>query len=176
MFETRIIKIKRNGGGLVPISLERLKVPDEFMLTQEEIIGEAVQFLNQNGWTAHVESTMGGHDIQAEKMEWTVYVKCKGSRGKRQQEGMVYDNTQLRSNAADQVEKLMRIQEEAETPSLFVMANPGLDRMKWIVSKLSGGLDKLDIIRMWIYPDGVVKWDVPAHLLHVAKSLEIEKN
>jgi hypothetical protein len=168
--------MKGNGGGLVPISLERLKVPDEFILTQEEIVEEAVQFLNKNGWNTHVESTVGVHDIRAEKMVWSAYVKCKGSRGKRQQEGMVYDNTQLRSNAADQVEKLMRIQEEAETPSLFIMANPGLDRMKWIVSKLSGGLDKLDIIRMWIYPDGVVKWDVPVHLLHVVKPLGIERN
>ncbi|OLN21588.1 hypothetical protein BTO30_13985 [Domibacillus antri] len=159
----------------MPISLERLKVPDEFVLTQEEIIEEAVRYLKKNGWTARVESSIGGHDVQAGKMEWTAYLKCKGSRSKRQKEGMVYDNTQLRANAADQVEKLMRVQEDADTPSLFIMACPGLDRIKWIVSKLSGGLDKLDIIRMWIYPNGVVKWDIPPHLLHVAKSLGIEK-
>ncbi len=160
----------------MPISIDRLKVPDEFVLTQEEIIEEAVHYLTFSGWTVQIETAAGGHDIAAEKNGWTAYVKCKGSRGKRQQEGMVYDNTQLRSNAGDQIEKLMRIQEEALTPSLFIMANPGLDRMKWVISKLENGLDKLDIIRMWIYPDASVKWDVPPHLMYIAKTLGIEKN
>ncbi|OMP66928.1 hypothetical protein [Domibacillus epiphyticus] len=160
----------------MPILLERLKVPDEFVLTQEEITNTAVRYLTENGWTIPVESSVGGHDVKGEKMEWTAYLKCKGSRSKRQKEGMVYDNTQIRSNVADQIEKMMRIQEDAQTPSIFIMANPGVDRVRWVVSKLTGGLDKLDIIRMWIYPNGVVKWDIPPHLIYVAKSLGIEKN
>ncbi|WP_046176143.1 hypothetical protein [Domibacillus indicus] len=160
----------------MPISLDRLKVPDEFVLTQEEVITAVSEYLTAQGWTVQVETQAGGHDLAASKEEWKAYIKCKGSRGKRQQEGMVYDNNQLRGNTGDQIEKLIRVQGEAESPSLFIMANPGLDRMKWIVSKLEGGLDKLDIIRIWVYPDRTIKWDFPAHLLYISRSLGIEKN
>lgn len=160
----------------MPISLDRLKVPDEFVLTQEEVIEAVMDYFIKHGWTVQIEAASGGHDLVADKQEWNAYIKCKGSRGKRQQEGMVYDNTQLRGNTGDQIEKLIRVQGEAENPSLFIMANPGLDRMKWVVSKLETGLDKLDIIRMWIYPDRTIKWDIPAHLLRIARKLGIEKN
>lgn len=160
----------------MPISLERLKVPDEFVLTQEEVLEAVTEHLMAQGWTLQLEAAAGSHDLIAAKQDWYAYIKCKGSRGKRQQEGMVYDNNQLRGNTGDQIEKLIRAQGEAEHPSLFIMANPGLDRMKWVVSKLETGLDKLDIIRMWVYPDRTIKWDIPAHLLQIARMLEIEKN
>ncbi|MET1031617.1 hypothetical protein [Domibacillus tundrae] len=160
----------------MPISLDRLKVPDEFVLTQEEVIKAVIDYLITHGWTVQLEAAAGGHDLVAAKQEWNAYIKCKGSRGKRQQEGMVYDNNQLRGNTGDQIEKLIRVQGEAANPSLFIMANPGLDRMKWVVSKLETGLDKLDIIRVWIYPDRTIKWDIPAHLLHIVRTLGIEKN
>lgn len=170
------IEKEEREGNDVPISLDRLKIPDEFVLTQEDVMEEVERYFIQNGWSVQLEAAAGGHDLVAEKEVWTAYIKCKGSRGKRQQEGMVYDNTQLRGNAGDQIEKLIRVQGEAENPSFFIMANPGLDRMKWVVSKLETGLDKLDIIRMWIYPDHTIKWDIPAHLVHLARTLQMEKN
>lgn len=157
------------------IHLKKLPVPDAFCMTQEEVQEKVALFFLHNGWKVEEADTGSGYDVRAEKNGWTAFVKCKGSRSQRQADGMVYDNTQLRSHVADQMEKLVRLQGEAAEPSLFIMANPDLDRVKRVVSKLEAGLDKLDVIRAWAGQDGTVSFDTPAQLALLANRILLEK-
>ncbi|WP_100331081.1 hypothetical protein [Bacillus xiapuensis] len=155
----------------MPVKLADLKVPDECILNQEDVIAAASSYLLEKGWSVERSALATEPDIVAAKDAWSIVLKAKGSKSRKQKKGIVFDNSQLRTHVSDQIEKIMRFQQSAEAPTIFIMANPDVYRMKAIVNQLSHSLDKLDIIRMWVQPKREPQLDIPQHLYAIAKQL-----
>ncbi|WP_100402917.1 hypothetical protein [Bacillus sp. FJAT-42315] len=157
----------------MPVSIADLKVPDECILNQEEVIVAAANYFEQMGWQVEHALSPTEPDVVAKKDHWTVVVKAKGSKSKKQKADVVFDNSQLRTHVADQMEKLMRFQQTATAPTIFIMANPNVYRIKSITNQVSLSLDKLDIVRMWINPNEKPDFDIPKHLYAIAEQVDL---
>ncbi|MBM7649208.1 hypothetical protein JOC78_002161 [Bacillus ectoiniformans] len=157
----------------MPISVNQLKVPDEHIMNQDEVVDITAQFLRRKGWKLQETMSVSDPDLVAEKDGWHIVVKAKGSQSRRQKKSTVFDNSQLRTHAADQIEKMMRFQQTAIAPTLFIMANPDIYRIKSMMSQISLSLDKLELIRLWATPEGEVELDIPENLYTIAKRLDL---
>ncbi|WP_203362536.1 hypothetical protein [Bacillus sp. REN10] len=155
----------------MPVSIADLKVPDECMLNQDEVIAAAAHYFEKTGWQVDSNLSSTEPDVVAKKGHWTVVVKAKGSKSKKQKGDIVFDNSQLRTHIADQIEKIMRFQQNATAPTIFMMANPDVYRIKSMTNQVSLSLDKLDIVRMWVAPDSPPHFEIPKHLYAMAEQL-----
>ncbi|QIZ08510.1 hypothetical protein HFZ78_18840 [Priestia megaterium] len=78
----------------------------------------------------------------------------------------MFDGSQLDIHLSEQLTQTMRLQQFISTRNtpIFIMGFPEINRVKERVSKISKGLDKLEILRFWVNNFNEIRIEGPAHL------------
>lgn len=159
----------------MPIKNSQQNNPDRFALNQEEVTDIILNYLTKQGEIKKLKS-IPGIDIKAKINNKYIIVKSRGSQAMSHDANTVFDGSQIRIHVAEQVEKIMRVQQELAGENLYIIANPDIPRIRTIVDQISIGLDKLSIIRLWVKPTGVSDIEIPHNVISLANEVGIKRD
>ena len=130
-------------------------------MTENEVIEKLIVYLEKEGWSVGDNYCLGsthGIDIKAEKDGTTLLVEAKGAAASKDSANRVreyFDAGQIKTHFGKAIVQVL--QYKAENPDfLIAIAHPMDDAIVKQIGQLIPFLIKLDIIHLWVSPDGKI--------------------
>lgn len=137
----------------MPTTNSSLNSPDKLIMNPNDSNKVIINFLEQNGFIIKIGSSHSEVDIRAIKKDVELLIESRGNQAyKNSGTDIVFDSSQLDIQLSEQVSQVMRFQQSSTTSYtlIYIMAFPDITRMRDRVAKISKGLDKLEILRLWV--------------------------
>jgi hypothetical protein len=158
----------------MPTTNSSLTSPDVLIMNPNEVNKTINNFLEQKGFLIAAGSSHFEVDIRAVKKDVEFFIESRGNQAyKNSGTDLVFDGSQLDIQLSEQLSQVMRFQQSISpkhTP-IFIMAFPDINRIKERVAKISKGLDKLEILRLWVNDFKDLKVEGPESLIKIWESL-----
>lgn len=158
----------------MPVSNSKMKKPDPFIMNEDHVNKAVANFLRGIGCN-NVVYLLGkehGIDVKAEKNGWKIWVESKGSRGNDHANDIVFDSGQIKTHADRQILKLMEYANNTDGKTLFIMANPNIERIRNRVNKVKRLLDEMQFIQFWVNSDDTILVEFPHQIKDTLKNLK----
>lgn len=140
----------------MPVLVERMKVPDPFIMNEDEVNEAVANYLIKRGFVnvRYLKGNETGIDVYGEKEGWSIYVESKGSHANNHGKDTVFDSNQIKTHTYMQICKLMELRNTLPPKTLLIMANPNIRRIKERVEKVNKPIEQLEFIQFWVEEDG----------------------
>ncbi|MDR7074187.1 hypothetical protein [Fictibacillus barbaricus] len=152
----------------MPKSNQALKSPDPIVMTPDDINEALCTYLSANGFSIRRGHDHSEMDIRAVRGKVELFIESRGNQAfKNKGTDLVFDSSQIDNHLSEHISQIMRFQQSISSPyeKIFIMANPYIPRIVERVHKLNKGLDKLGIIRGWIFKEGSITFEADQNLL-----------
>lgn len=131
----------------------QLSKGDPIVMTPSDVNNIIAELLQQKGFNVKKGTSHSEVDIRAIKDGFELIIESRGNQAyKNKGTDQVFESSQLDIHLSEHVTQIMRFQQSISTNKkpIFIMGNPDIPRIKERVTKISKGLDKLDIVRFWV--------------------------
>ncbi|SFB19824.1 MULTISPECIES: hypothetical protein [unclassified Bacillus (in: firmicutes)] len=158
----------------MPTKISLMKNPDKIIMNPDDVNEVIEAILTKCGFTVVRGTAHSEVDIRARKSDIELIVESRGNQAyKNRGTDIVFDSAQLDIQLSEQVTQIMRFQQTISTnhKTIFVMANPEISRLTERVRKISKGLDKLGILRLWVGDFDQIHIEGPDYIREQLKEL-----
>lgn len=158
----------------MPTKISLMKNPDKIIMNPDDVNEVIEAILMKCGFTIVRGTAHSEVDIRARKSDIELIVESRGNQAyKNKGTDIVFDSTQLDIHLSEQVTQMMRFQQTVSSnyKTIFVMANPEISRINERVRKISKGLDKMGILRLWVGDFEQIHIEGPNHIREQLKVL-----
>lgn len=140
----------------MPISNNKLRNPDSFIMNEDTVNIAVFNYLTSKGALCEkpLVGKQQGVDVKGKIFGYSIFVESKGSQPNGLVDDTVFTHSQIVSHLARQIHTLMKYADTEDVDkTLFILANPDIQRIRDEVDRVRKSINKLQFICFWIQED-----------------------